>query len=586
MTNKKDILDGYFKSAKQEKVDISLTDVNSILNQSIASTKTGLSSAESIVGKTFIKLKYIIISSATVMSIVVWLFVLTSNSEIKTKKNTLEKKEINQTKKVQNNNQNNNQIKAYNQKQQSIKECKVTKPSIRDEIQHKREINRTEISSNCDDMPQSEQLISAALLKEDRSHIVTLPDEHIDLPPEHDDVLLNDEAKLASDKKSKKSQFKSWKSHGSNASAQQKVYNYGIFGLRKLRVYLVNSKNKTVYNDISNLTYNRNKWAKVLKNKKYGFIDKEGNEVVKLQYDRIYLYRQFDKTWAKVVKNKLEGFIDTLGQEIVEPAYQKIYYFDEYREGWAQVKRNEKYGFINEKGKEIVKPIYDEIKTFGLYQESWALVKENGKYGFINDDGEEILAPTYDRIFYFDSYQESWAQVKKNGKYGFINDRAKEIVEPKYDKVFYFDEYKENWALVYLDKKYGFIDNKGKTIVPLIYNKINAFGVYKEDWALVKKDGKYGFIDDKGKQIVPAIYDHVGYFGVYKENWMKVTKDGLESFINEKGVEVVSFRKHFYDASMQYEFKDEKLIIKNKKGEIINGDGESIDLLEKRSEKK
>lgn len=572
MTNENDILDGYFKSVKQEKVDISLTDVNSIIEKSFAGG--GSLPTTSVVGKTIIKLKYIIISSATIMSVVAWLFVLSSNSDLisEQKNEILDSEEL-----IENNDvQDADNIKNIEPTQEPIIVSKTNNRAFNQECAPRnngRELYQYEDSNNSDEMPKPEQLISATLLKEDKEHIVTFPDEHIDLPPNHDDVLLIDEKKKKSRKEVSTSHFKEWKSHG-RAKPLSRVYMTGILGIRRSRVYLLDSKNTTVYNDISSLSYNNNKWAKVLKNKKYGFVDEEGHEVVKLQYDRIYMFKNFDKTWAKVIKKGLEGFIDTLGQEIVKPSYQKINYFDEYREGWALVKKDGEYGFINNKGKEVVKTIYEKISSFSEFRDDWALVRKDNLVGFINDNGEEILKPSYDKIFHFGDYQKSWAMVKKDGECGFINGRAEEIVKPIYDKIYYFGEYNENWAMVYLNKKYGFIDNKGDVIVPAIYDKIFHLGLYKEDWALVKKDGKYGFIDNKGKQILDPIYDHIGYFGEYKEDWLKVTKDGLESFINDKGVEVISFKKKFYDNSMQYEFNDDKLIIKNKKGKIMNREGE------------
>ena len=585
MKKEKDILDGYFKSAKQEKVDISLADVNLILEKVI---HTGVGSQTvSTVTKAFFKLKYFLISSATLMSVVLWLFSLSSNTknidkqeiqnpiikQLKTPKGdklVIEKKVLSVD------------VKPI---RKLVKHEGVTslaeENSIKESSCELRNLN--ENLSSEESLPESKQVISSVLLKEKEENVLQLPDEHIDLPPEHDDVLLL----TMSEKKeeSEKTKFKAWDTYGYRHGKFSQVRQTNIFtffGLGKPKVYLLNSENKTIYNDISNLIYNHKKWAKVYRKEKYGFVDKKGVEVVKPRYSKIFLFDGFHKDWAKVEKKGNFGFIDTTGKEVVNTQYQNISLYDQYKENWALVEKDNKLGFIDYEGQEIVKPKYDKIFYFGEYRENWAKVKLEHLYGFINDKGKEVLPPQYERIFYFNNYKETWAMVKKNKKYGFIDDKAREVVKPIYDKISYFDEYKEDWALIYVNKKYGFINDKGKEIVAPIYDRIYQFGVYKEDWALVIKAGKYGFINDKGQEIVSAKYDKVGYFGVYREGWMKVIKDGMESFINEKGVPVIEFNKRFYESSMQYEFKDEKLIIKDKDGNIINGEGESIELLEQK----
>jgi hypothetical protein len=71
--------------------------------------------------------------------------------------------------------------------------------------------------------------------------------------------------------------------------------------------------------------------------------------------------------------NRKYGFIDKTGKEIVTPMYDEAQFFFE---GFAKVKLNGKVGFIDKTGKEIVPPKYDEAQFFF---EGLAFVKLNGK---------------------------------------------------------------------------------------------------------------------------------------------------------------------------------------------------------------
>lgn len=69
------------------------------------------------------------------------------------------------------------------------------------------------------------------------------------------------------------------------------------------------------------------------------------------------------KGWV-LVQNKdgLYGFIDSNGEEIVKPKYLKISRFGEIKQGWALVQNEDGlYGFINNDGDEIVEPQYLSI---------------------------------------------------------------------------------------------------------------------------------------------------------------------------------------------------------------------------------
>ena len=71
--------------------------------------------------------------------------------------------------------------------------------------------------------------------------------------------------------------------------------------------------------------------ARVRMNKKWGYIDKDGKEVVKPKYKQV---ENFDEGIARVRNAKGWGLIDTTGVEILIPAYDFI---SEFVDGKAKI---------------------------------------------------------------------------------------------------------------------------------------------------------------------------------------------------------------------------------------------------------
>lgn len=125
--------------------------------------------------------------------------------------------------------------------------------------------------------------------------------------------------------------------------------------------------------------------AKVRLDGKYGYIDCEGNEVIKCKYDTV---EDFSEGRAKVTRKKVElkyGCINNEGKVIARCKYDHIY---DFKEGIARVKLDGKYGFVNLEGKEIVECVWDYAEDF---KDGKALVQSlNGDF-YIGRDGHTIL---------------------------------------------------------------------------------------------------------------------------------------------------------------------------------------------------
>lgn len=111
--------------------------------------------------------------------------------------------------------------------------------------------------------------------------------------------------------------------------------------------------------------------------------------------------------------NKKFGFIDKSGTEIIKPIYSAIGYVSE---GLIWVKCNGNFGYINTKGKIIIDTNLNYNKVGG-FKEGMAIVQKEiinpdhintMYYGFIDKNGKEIISPKYD---YAEDFQNGRAVV-------------------------------------------------------------------------------------------------------------------------------------------------------------------------------
>lgn len=115
---------------------------------------------------------------------------------------------------------------------------------------------------------------------------------------------------------------------------------------------------------------------------KYVYLDKKGNQILSLgiKYDNA---SNFSDGLALVLKNSKFGFINKSGKEVIAIKYEEA---ESFKNEISLVKLNSKYGFINKKGEVIIEIKYDNALSF--YGEE-ALVELNGEQYYINKQGRQ-----------------------------------------------------------------------------------------------------------------------------------------------------------------------------------------------------
>ncbi|GEM_PF-1198916 len=104
----------------------------------------------------------------------------------------------------------------------------------------------------------------------------------------------------------------------------------------------------------------------------------------------------FREGLAPLVKDKRFGYIDKTGTFIIPPQYDFAFPFSE---GLAVIIDDGKYGYIDRSGKVVISPSFYEA---GNFNDGLAPVQtENQKWGYINKTGQFVIEPKYKAAYPF-----------------------------------------------------------------------------------------------------------------------------------------------------------------------------------------
>ena len=178
------------------------------------------------------------------------------------------------------------------------------------------------------------------------------------------------------------------------------------------------------------------------------------------KYDELY---GFHEGLARVCKDKKYGFIDKLGNEIIPCKYDDA---KDYDKGISVVTLGDKQGAINRQGDMVIPCKYDNINLCA--DDSLAAASINETSGFIDLEGNIVVPFDYE---YCGTFSEGLADVRKNGLIGFVNKNGKLVIPCKYTNSL---DLSEGLAGVSIDggedgavdDKWGYIDKTGKIVIP------------------------------------------------------------------------------------------------------------------------
>lgn len=244
---------------------------------------------------------------------------------------------------------------------------------------------------------------------------------------------------------------------------------------------------------------------------KVGFVDSQGNVVVKCIYDSA---TPFEKGISIVTKSGKSGIIDASGKVLLPLKYTQIY---PWANGLYLVKNGKKMGLAKSNGQIALDVKYSHISKINCYGK--ALVALGGKNATV--EKKNYMA---------------------NAKYGIINNEGRLLVEPKYKGLYEF-AYDGSQSKVYHEGKcllhsYHFITDTLQTDCSYLGYSSNPIG-----------DNKAGILDGNGKVLLKSgSYNFVmrpeGGMVRYYNVKSRETKCGYHNLSTGKGFEVAKFNKH------------------------------------------
>ncbi len=186
---------------------------------------------------------------------------------------------------------------------------------------------------------------------------------------------------------------------------------------------------------------------------KFGYKNERGEIITQAVYDAAMAHREGNL--ARVMKDKKFGFVGLDGKEAVACQFSDAGAFSE---DLAAVKVDGKWGFIDESGNMVIKPSYDFTLRFN---EGMSSVQKGGKWGYINKKGEEVVPVKYNATGYFNN---GLASVMLGKKWGYVDATNKTIIPFEYDRADPFGMSEKNAGRVTVGDKTFYINKQGECV--------------------------------------------------------------------------------------------------------------------------
>ena len=251
---------------------------------------------------------------------------------------------------------------------------------------------------------------------------------------------------------------------------------HGLWGLINVNT---NTTVSPYWDEISSF----NEWglAKVTKDKKYGYIDRQGNVVIPADWAYLSDFKDglcvMGKTTPASISGKsnyLFGMMDSQGRTVTSAQWRTL--GTSNNSTWNPGKYSSNY--IN-----IYAPAFSEGRI--------KVQNQAGKWGFLDMNGLAIGEVKWDSIA---DFSEGLAAVTENNKYGYINKEGRVVIAPQYD---YANAFKEGLAAVRVGTYWRYIDQKNHTVISANYTQVNNFRGGKADvflentgWQIIDMEGR------------------------------------------------------------------------------------------------
>lgn len=163
------------------------------------------------------------------------------------------------------------------------------------------------------------------------------------------------------------------------------------------------------------------------KNKLMGFVNGEGEAVIKAKYIAVGRFVA-GVAWARNTDDQF-GYIDKKGNWVIKPQFDAVKNFDPVA-GLARVKDKDGWGYINKDGKKLKLNI--ETEVYGDFVDGLAKGRKDKKFGFFGPDGNWVIKPQLQGV---GKVSSGFIPAKENDLWGFIDMKGKWVIEPQFEGI-------------------------------------------------------------------------------------------------------------------------------------------------------
>lgn len=259
-----------------------------------------------------------------------------------------------------------------------------------------------------------------------------------------------------------------------------------------------------------------------------------------------------DDNLSPIVKNRKLGYIDKKGHEVIPPRfadYANVQYFPQlprFSEGLAAISENGRYGYIDCAGKFAIAPKFASARAFSG---GVAAVREMsqgetaGRVLWINHTGGTVYAGKVRHVL--TDFHEGFlllADEKRGWEPGYVDGHFNWAIpaQPLFRGAFH-DGLAVFGVGEVIDRKFGYINGAGKVLVPAKYDRAADFseglaGVCY--WPAKSSDSDQriwhcGFIDTHGREVITTHFKSVSSFS--SGYALAEKQDGHEVIIDKSG---------------------------------------------------
>ncbi len=276
-------------------------------------------------------------------------------------------------------------------------------------------------------------------------------------------------------------------------------------------------------------------------NRLFGYLNKNGKVVAEPKYEWVYFFDEHTQ-WVYVKRGGKYGFMDKNGKEVIPCIYDKTNRSAEtIHRGMIRMKKNGKYGVINKSGEVLIKFEYDSFQGFNNtkgFPYPFLVAIKGDRYFVIDIRTFERTETNFD---YVGEFHQGIATILQNDKWGYIDTSLSILIACQYKVCRAFNN---GLAIVTgFYGKQGMINSLGETVINLKYDGISNFNgglasVRLNNTGVVgyRADASYGFINKKGKEVIKVAYKSPSMTNdefTYKH--ISLCMDSTYFLVNKKG---------------------------------------------------